>query len=76
MPEPEEGNGSAHTRAWVDQVDHLRDAVTSWTGNPCHVYEIDERGLAVHVAEREPIVVEWRRDVIPLAGADIRLLLR
>lgn len=60
--------------AWQLQVDRLRERVEDWTGNRCQVYEVSATELAHHVVSREPLVAEWRRDAVTVAGADFRRL--
>jgi predicted nucleotidyltransferase len=62
--------------AWQSQLARVRERVAAWTGNPCQVYEIGSDELEMHIAAGEPIVAEWRRDAITVAGADLRGLLR
>lgn len=59
---------------WQAQLDRLREQVTEWTGNRCQVYELSTEELEQHVAAGEPIVDEWRRDALTVAGADLRRL--
>ncbi|HEX8093573.1 nucleotidyltransferase domain-containing protein [Jatrophihabitans sp.] len=61
---------------WQAQVDRLRELVPVWTGNACQVYDIHEDEILRLIAERDPVLAEWRRDAIPLAGTGIRNLLR
>lgn len=61
---------------WQAQVDRLRELAQRWTGNPCQVYDMHEDEMLRLVARRDPILAEWRRDAVPLAGTDIRHLLR
>lgn len=62
-------------KGWNANVDDLRDAVTSWTGNNCQIYDITETELRTHLDAREPIVEDWRKDAIDLAGEPIARLL-
>lgn len=61
---------------WEEQLARLRELVTTWTGNSCQLYDIHEDQVMRMIAERDPLLAEWRRDAIPLAGTDIRNLLR
>lgn len=61
---------------WQAQLDRLRDLVNVWTGNYCQLYNIHDDEILRMIAEHDPLLAEWRRDAIPLAGADIRNLLR
>lgn len=55
-------------KRWAAQVDALREQVTAWTGNTCQVYELTTTEYAQHVRAREPILAEWRRDAVVVAG--------
>lgn len=57
--------------AWEAGVDELRESVARWTGNDCQVYELNEAELQEHVVAEEPVVAEWRRDAVHLAGTPI-----
>jgi hypothetical protein len=59
---------------WEEQLDGLREHVTSWTGNPCQVYELTEQEFVQHVEAREPIVDEWRRDAVVVFGVPLTAL--
>ena len=54
--------------AWEGQIDALRDHVVSWTGNRCQAFDINRVRLGAHVAARDPLVENWLRDEILLAG--------
>jgi predicted nucleotidyltransferase len=61
---------------WADQVDRLRAQVQSWTGNHCQPFQLDLNRLAEHLRANDPLVDEWLRDTITLAGTELRALLR
>lgn len=61
---------------WQAQVDRLRELAQLWTGNTCQVYDTTEHEILRLIAKRDAVLAEWRRDAIPLAGTDIRNLLR
>ncbi|MGH3681912.1 MAG: nucleotidyltransferase domain-containing protein [Natronosporangium sp.] len=61
---------------WAEQVDHIRSQVESWTGNHCQVFQLDLARLAEHRRANDPIVDDWQRDAVTLAGPDMRVLLR
>jgi hypothetical protein len=61
---------------WADQVDQLRHHVSIWTGNRCHVFQLDRQRLAEHVQAKDPLIESWLRDAIPLAGSHLRNTLR
>ena len=61
---------------WAEQIAQLKADIAAWTGNHAQVYELDADGLSRHIAADQPIVAEWRRDAITLAGAELRNLLR
>lgn len=62
---------NAEPERWAAQIDTLREQVTAWTGNPCQVYELTTSEYAQHVQAQEPIVAEWRRDAVIVAGAPL-----
>jgi predicted nucleotidyltransferase len=62
--------------SWLEQVSQLKLDIIAWTGNDAQIYELDGAGLAHHIAAQERIVDEWRKDAIPIAGVDLRNLLR
>ena len=61
---------------WTAQVDRLRSAVERWTGNRCQPFELDLDRLADHVRVGDPLVDEWQRDTVTLAGEDLRTVLK
>jgi hypothetical protein len=61
---------------WAEQIDHLRHEVQAWTGNSCQVFQIDLPRLGEHVRAGDPLVDEWRRDAITVAGEELRVVLR
>jgi predicted nucleotidyltransferase len=61
---------------WADQLDRLRESVPMWTGNHCHVFQLDVARLGEHVGVTDPLIDEWLRDAIELDGDDLRMLLR
>lgn len=61
---------------WSEQVDRLRNDVTTWTGNRCQPFQLDLSQLAAHVRAGDPLIDEWRRDAILLAGDDLRVVLQ
>jgi predicted nucleotidyltransferase len=65
-----------NTDTWQAQLDRLRELVHVWTGNDCQLYDIQEDEILRMIAKRDPLLAEWRRDAVPLAGTDIRNLLR
>ena len=69
VPDPlgEEGGGSA-AGSWAEQVDNLRLAVESWTGNAAQVYEIPLAEFVQTMRSGDPLVESWRRDLVVLAG--------
>jgi predicted nucleotidyltransferase len=67
--------GSRERELWNDQVYRLRDLVQRWTGNRCQVTDRSVAALRRLSRAREPIVDEWRKDAVSLAGADISQLL-
>jgi predicted nucleotidyltransferase len=67
--------GSRERELWNDRVYRLRDLVQRWTGNRCQVTDRSVAVLGRLSRAREPIVGEWRRDAVSLAGADVSQLL-
>jgi predicted nucleotidyltransferase len=59
---------------WIGHVAALGDHVHSWTGNHLQTYEISQAQFADHVRSAEPIVKEWLRDGVTLAGPELRRL--
>jgi predicted transcriptional regulator len=53
---------------WRDQVDRLRGLVAAWTGNDCHVRDLDDAGLDALVQAGDPAVAAWRRDALVVQG--------
>ncbi|MQA35979.1 nucleotidyltransferase domain-containing protein [Modestobacter roseus] len=53
---------------WTAQVDDLREQIWSMTGNRAHVLEMSTRAFDEVVRSDEPIVHEWRDDLVVLAG--------
>jgi len=67
--------GSRERELWNDQLHRLRDLVQRWTGNRCQVTDRSVAALRRPSRAREPIVDEWRKDAVSLAGADVGQLL-
>lgn len=61
---------------WAEQIDRLRELIPAWTGNHCHVFELNQSRLTEHIRARDPIVDEWRRDAVRIAGDELRHVLR
>jgi predicted nucleotidyltransferase len=59
---------------WIGHVAALGDQVFAWTGNHLQTYEVSESELAHHIQSDDPIVKEWLRDGITLAGPQLRRL--
>lgn len=59
--------------AVADCAGELADHVRRWTGNSCHVVVLSTADVARMRAEREPILAEWRQDVVVVTG-DIGVL--
>jgi hypothetical protein len=60
---------------WEAQIDALRDGVLAWTGNRCQAFEIDRSRLGAHLAAGDPLVGNWLRDGVLLAGESLRSLI-
>ena len=67
--------GSRQHELWATQIHRLRDLVQRWTGNRCQVTDRSVSSLKRLARSHEPIIDEWRKDAIKLAGADIDQLL-
>ncbi len=67
--------GSRQRELWATQVHRMRELVQRWTGNQCQVTDRSVSSIRRLARSREPIVDEWRKDAIKLAGADIDQLL-
>jgi DNA-binding transcriptional ArsR family regulator len=68
------GMGSAERDQWASQVHELRAAAERWTGNRCQVTDRSLASLRRLSRAREPIVDDWRKDAISLAGPPISQL--
>jgi predicted nucleotidyltransferase len=66
----------ADNTTWQEQTSRLRELVTAWTGNDCQLYDINRNDLSRMAIQADPLLTSWRRDAIPIAGADIRRILR
>ena len=62
--------------AWQAQADRLVAKVRSWSGNPCEVLELTLAEISAAVARDDRLANDLRRDALPLAGRDIRTILR
>lgn len=62
--------------SWANQVDRIRNHIEAWTGNNCHIFQLDRRRLAEHVRADDALVDELLRDEVPLIGAPLRTILR
>lgn len=63
-------------QTWLAQIDQLQRRTESWTGNRCQPFHLDIDRLSEHMAAADPLVDEWIRDSITLAGGGLRDLLR
>lgn len=61
--------------AWEAQIDALRDQVMTWTGNRCQAFDVDRGRLGAHLAAGDPLVENWLRDGVLLAGEPLRSLI-
>ncbi|MFG1818958.1 nucleotidyltransferase domain-containing protein [Kribbella sp. NPDC049174] len=59
---------------WAGLVGDLADQVFRWTGNHAQLYELSLAQLDEHLAADEPIVQEWSRDAVTVAGVGFRHL--
>lgn len=60
--------------SWGNLGDTLRDRIQAWTGNHCHVFELDLPRLAEHMRREDPLVDSWLRDSVLLAGPELYML--
>jgi hypothetical protein len=61
--------------AWEAQIDALRDQVMTCTGNRCQAFDVDRARLGAHLAAGDPLVENWLRDGVLLAGEPLRSLI-
>ena len=61
--------------AWEYQVDSLREAVLSWTGNRCQSFVIDRARLAAYLAVSDPLVENWLSDEVLIAGERLKAII-
>lgn len=59
---------------WIGHVAALGDQVHGWTGNHLQTYEISATELAHHIQSDDPIVKDWLRDGVLVAGQELRSL--
>ncbi|MFD7161204.1 nucleotidyltransferase domain-containing protein [Kribbella sp. NPDC059898] len=60
--------------AWDDQLSELGESIRGWSGNMAQMYDLSLSELEEHFVAGEPIVQDWIKDTIPLAGPDFRRL--
>ena len=60
---------------WGAQIDALRDQVLAWTGNRCQAFDIGRARLGEHIAAHDPLVENWLRDEVLLAGEPLQSLI-
>jgi predicted nucleotidyltransferase len=56
---------------WEEQLGALREAVSAWSGNAASIVELPEDELPKLVASDLPVLSEWRRDAVLLAGSSL-----
>jgi hypothetical protein len=61
---------------WQAQLGGLRDAVRSWSGNAASIVELGEETLANAAGADLPVLADWRRDAVQLAGRPLGEVLR
>lgn len=66
----------AERERWDDQLAQSGAAIQQWTGNWVGWFQASSEDLSRMIADREPILVEWRRDAVRLFGASLSTLLR
>jgi hypothetical protein len=70
------GVGALEDYPFEKMTERLRELIPAWTGNHCHVFELNQARLTEHIRARDPIVDEWRRDAVRLVGDELRQMLR
>jgi len=61
--------------SWDDQLAATGQRARIATGNPANWFDITRSDLSQAVEAAEPIVAQWRRDSIPLAGESLTALI-
>lgn len=61
---------------WFTCVEQLREKVWIWSGNSTEIVELSGAELGDAVTRDDRLIHDLRQDAIPLAGHDIRSLLR
>jgi predicted nucleotidyltransferase len=61
---------------WADQLSTSGERLRQVTGNAVSWFDLDIADLTRAVQSQEPIVQEWQRDAVRLAGTDLTRLLR
>jgi predicted nucleotidyltransferase len=56
---------------WRAQLSELTAAVCLWTGNPASIAELAEETLPRFLTTKPPVLADWRRDAVHLAGRSI-----
>lgn len=67
-PEPLADSDNERVTAWIAQVNDVRDAVRSMTGNPVQIFEVSDREFRDLVQSDDPLADSWRRELRILAG--------
>lgn len=62
--------------AWDDQLAVSGELIHRWTGNWASWFQVSDEELRQMAAAGDPIVAEWQRDAITLAGPALPALLR
>lgn len=62
--------------AWTEQLSGTAERLRRATGNNVAWFEVSRADLRRAVRAKEPIVDEWHRDAIRLAGVDLPTILR
>lgn len=75
-PPASEHRGSKAEDSWQAQLDTLTEHVHAWTGNSCEVLELTMVELRDAVERDDRLVRDLRDHALPLAGREVRALLR
>lgn len=62
--------------AWTEQLSGTAERLRRATGNDVAWFEVSRADLRRAVRAKEPILDEWRRDAVRLAGVDLPTILR
>ena len=72
----EDSLASIHLETWGHQLARLREHVRTGTGNNCQTLAISRKRFHEHVTANDPIVKDWERDSVLIAGEPVSTLIR